>query len=43
VRGTGLGLSLVRRYLDMHGGSVELLDRERGAHFRVRLPVWEET
>ena len=43
VRGTGLGLSLVRRYLDMHGGSVELLDKKRGAHFRVRLPVWEKT
>ncbi len=43
VRGTGLGLSLVRRYLDMHGGSVELLDKEQGAHFRVSLPVWEET
>ena len=43
VRGTGLGLSLVRRYLDMHGGSVELLDREQGAHFRVSIPVWEKT
>ena len=43
VRGTGLGLSLVRRYLDMHGGSVKLLDKEQGAHFRVSLPVWEET
>ncbi|BAO45546.1 HAMP domain-containing sensor histidine kinase [Thiolapillus brandeum] len=42
VRGTGLGLSLVRRYLDLHGGTVELLDTPQGAHFRVRLPVGEE-
>jgi two-component system sensor histidine kinase GlrK len=43
VRGTGLGLSLVQRYLDLHGGVVELLETEQGAHFRVRLPVYEET
>ncbi len=42
MRGTGLGLSLVRRYLDLHGGAVELLDTPQGAHFRVRLPVCEE-
>ncbi len=43
VRGTGLGLSLVQRYLDLHGGAVELLETRQGAHFRVRLPAYEET
>ncbi len=39
-RGIGLGLALVRRFVEQHGGSVEL-DRSYGpgARFRVRLPV----
>jgi signal transduction histidine kinase len=38
-RGTGLGLALVRQTVQAHGGSVELLARESGACFVVRLPV----
>jgi two-component system sensor histidine kinase GlrK len=40
VKGTGIGLSVVREYTQAHGGSVEVVDRgERpGALLRVRLP-----
>jgi len=35
----GLGLWLVRRIVERHGGSVALLEPEdTGAHFRIRLP-----
>lgn len=37
--GTGLGLALSRRLVERHGGSLELLDSERGAVFEVRLPA----
>ena len=39
VRGTGIGRSVVKEYVFAHGGSVEVLDSPRGAHFRVRLPL----
>jgi two-component system sensor histidine kinase GlrK len=39
VRGTGIGLSVVKEYVFAHGGSVEVLDSRRGAHIRVRLPL----
>jgi two-component system sensor histidine kinase GlrK len=39
VRGTGIGLSVVKEYVFAHGGSVEVIDSDRGAHFRVRLPI----
>jgi two-component system sensor histidine kinase GlrK len=39
VRGTGIGLSVVKEYVFAHGGSVEVLESRRGAHFRVRLPL----
>ncbi len=38
-RGTGLGLALVRQTVQAHGGSVELMAREGGACFIVRLPA----
>ena len=43
VRGTGIGLSVVKEYVFAHGGSVEVLDAPRGAHFRVRLPLTRRT
>ncbi|WP_456404130.1 ATP-binding protein [Thiolapillus sp.] len=39
VSGTGLGLSLVKRHLHLHGGSIQLMDSTRGAHFQVTLPL----
>ncbi len=39
VKGTGIGLSVVREYAQMHGGSAEVVERGRGAHIRVRLPL----
>ncbi len=40
LRGSGIGLSLVREYVRAHGGEVQLLDGTyRGAHFRIVMPV----
>jgi two-component system sensor histidine kinase GlrK len=39
VRGTGIGLSVVREYVAAHGGNVEVLDAARGAHLRLKLPL----
>ena len=39
VRGTGIGLSVVKEYVFAHGGSVEVVDSQRGAHLRIRLPL----
>jgi signal transduction histidine kinase len=36
--GTGLGLSLARRVVEAHGGTIELLDTPKGAAFRIDLP-----
>ncbi|HXG29844.1 MAG TPA: ATP-binding protein [Nevskiales bacterium] len=39
LRGTGIGLSVVRECVSAHGGVIELLEGEYpGAHFRIRLP-----
>ena len=38
VRGTGIGLSIVREYVQAHGGRVDLLPAGPGAHFRIELP-----
>jgi len=39
LRGTGIGLSVVKEYVFAHGGSVEVVDSARGAHLRIRLPL----
>jgi two-component system sensor histidine kinase GlrK len=39
VKGTGLGLSIAREYVEAHGGSIDLVETPRGAHFRVQLPI----
>lgn len=38
VRGSGIGLSIVREYIEAHGGRVQLLPERQGAHFCVELP-----
>ena len=40
VKGTGIGLSVVNEFVNVHQGSIEIVDgRFTGAHFRVRLPM----
>jgi signal transduction histidine kinase len=39
ARGTGLGLALVRQTIRAHGGKVYARNHERGAEFRVLLPL----
>lgn len=40
VRGTGIGLSVVRECINAHSGRIELVDGVySGAHFRVSLPL----
>ena len=38
VRGSGIGLSIVHECVAAHGGRVELLQDQPGAHFRIELP-----
>lgn len=38
ARGTGIGLSIVHEYIVAHGGRIQLLPDQPGAHFRIELP-----
>ncbi|MCA9647510.1 MAG: PAS domain S-box protein [Polyangiaceae bacterium] len=38
-RGTGLGLSLCAEIMRAHGGGIQLVETERGACFRIRVPI----
>jgi two-component system sensor histidine kinase GlrK len=37
-KGNGIGLSIVREYVRAHHGTVQLIPRPQGAHFRIELP-----
>ncbi|MBC8024281.1 MAG: ATP-binding protein, partial [Burkholderiales bacterium] len=37
IKGSGLGLSIVKEYVLLHKGKIEVLDGP-GAHFRIRFP-----
>ena len=37
--GTGLGLAVVRRIVEGHGGTIALGEQKSGAEFRLRLPI----
>jgi two-component system sensor histidine kinase GlrK len=40
IKGTGIGLSVVREFVQAHGGTIEIVDGQfAGAHLRIRLPV----
>lgn len=41
VRGTGIGLSVVREGVHAHGGNIEIVDSDVGACFRIVLPTGE--
>jgi two-component system sensor histidine kinase GlrK len=39
IKGTGIGLSVVREFVQAHGGMIEIVDGQfPGAHLRIRLP-----
>jgi signal transduction histidine kinase len=38
-QGSGLGLAIVRKVVDAHDGTIDILNGGRGMHFRVTLPV----
>ncbi len=40
IKGTGLGLAIALRYATLHHGSLELLETDIGAHFKLTLPVY---
>jgi two-component system, NtrC family, sensor histidine kinase GlrK len=37
-KGNGIGLSIVREYVQAHGGSIHLISHDAGAHFQILLP-----
>lgn len=39
MKGTGLGLAIVKQYVDLHQGEITLMESDKGALFRVRLPL----
>jgi signal transduction histidine kinase len=40
TRGTGLGLAIAKRMIELHGGTIAVLDSEQppGARFRIEIP-----
>jgi len=38
AKGIGLGLALVKRIVERHGGSIAYAPRDKGARFVLRLP-----
>lgn len=39
--GTGLGLSICAKIVEAHRGKLELIDSDKGCHFRLKLPLIE--
>ena len=42
VPGVGLGLAIAHEFALAHRGSLEIVESERGAHFRAKLPLGEQ-
>jgi signal transduction histidine kinase len=43
VKGTGVGLSIVKRIISAHGGAISIINNVGGTTFRLRLPVPRRT
>lgn len=41
AEGTGLGLTIVKQYVDAHGGNIHAYN-DHGAIFDIRLPLWKD-
>jgi two-component system sensor histidine kinase GlrK len=38
IKGSGLGLSIAKELIHLHHGTIEIIDGDGGAHFRISLP-----
>lgn len=42
LKGTGLGLAIASDFVKLNGGTIEIIDAPRGAHFRLHFPIYKK-
>lgn len=42
IQGSGLGLSIVKEFVEVHNGHIELMTESKGAHLRLEFPMSTE-